>query len=340
MTDDRLIVTDDLVDRIAARFGIGSLRRWSVLSSSWTTNLRLDADDRILVARLHQRWTNRDRLAAIQHVRRCARSAGLPTVTPIPAPDAATMISLPEGTLVELESYVDWDRAMKTPDLLEAGFAELGRLHDLLRSLEPAIAASRAPRANHVPSARAAALTRLGADRIRGWNDPVLDKLADQVVDHIEAVTAAERSWVADQVSQLVHGDFWDNNVLFAGDELAAVIDFDFMAERWRIDDLALPIWFYLLEPGHDLPDDEDRDVVRRLLDAYDSGTERPLSHGERLALPLAVARQPAWSVGRWVLQLEEEDARAHASSSVDELPIARTIMTDLSSWQAALAPR
>jgi homoserine kinase type II len=250
------------------------------------------------------------------------------------------MISLPEGPLVELESFVHWDRGMKTPELLEAGFAELGRLHDLMRSVDSSVAASHAPRANHLPSSRAASLTHLGAERIRGWNDPVLDNFADQVVEHIDAVTAAERSWAPDQVSQLVHGDFWDNNVLFAGDELVAVIDFDFMAERWRIDDLALPIWFYLLEPGHGLPDGADLEIVRRLVAAYDWGTQRPLSRGERLALPLAVARQPAWSAGRWVLQLDDEDARAHARSAVDELPVARAIMTELSTWQAALAPR
>ena len=233
-----------------------------------------------------------------------------------------------------------WDRGMKTPDLLVQGFAALGRLHDVLGGLDLPAEALVAPRANHLGLEQAADLTRQGADRIRSWGDPALSSFADEVVGHIDTVTAAERSVAQQQISQLVHGDFWDNNVLFAGDDLVGLIDFDFMAVRRRIDDLALPIWFFLLEPDHGLPDDHDLDLVCRMVDAYDSGTTRPLSRGERLALPLAIARQPAWSVGRWVLQLDEEDARSHARSAAEEFPVARQLLINLRSWQAGLLPQ
>lgn len=337
MSDDRLAVTDDLVTKIASRFGLPRPDSWQVLSSSWTTNLRLDFGDEMRVARVHQPWTDHDRLTAIQLVRRSARRAGLPTVLPIPDCSGETIITLDDGALAELEPYVVWDRRMNTPDLLISGFAALGRLHDVLDGIELPPGARVAPRANHLGSELAAELTRKGAERIRGWHDPRLTAYADEVVTHVQAVTAAEGSLAGQQTSQLVHGDYWDNNVLFAGNDLVALIDFDFMAVRWRVDDLALPIWFHLLEPDHGLPDDHDLDLVRRMLDAYDSGTARPLSHAERLALPLAIARQPAWSVGRWVLQLDEEDARRHARSASDEFPVARQIMINLHSWQAAL---
>lgn len=333
-------VTDDLVAEIATRFGLPGPKSWQVLSSSWTTNLLLDFTDGSRVARVHQPWTDHDRLAAIQLVRRAANRAGLPTVPPIPDARGETIITLASGALAELEPYAVWDQRMKTPDLLVRGFAALGRLHDVLEGLDLPFAALVAPRANHLGFEHAAALTRQGAERIRDWHDPILSTFADEVVVHINAVTAAERAYAQQQISQLVHGDFWDNNVLFAGDDLAALIDFDFMAVRWRIDDLALPIWFSLLEPDHGLPDDHDLDLVRRLVDAYDSGTTRPLSRSERLALPLAIARQPAWSVGRWVVQLDEEDARRHARSAAEEFPVARQIMINLRSWQAALEPQ
>jgi Ser/Thr protein kinase RdoA (MazF antagonist) len=34
-----------------------------------------------------------------------------------------------------------------------------------------------------------------------------------------------------------VHGDFWDDNVYFHGEELVAVTDLDFMGNRPRVDD-------------------------------------------------------------------------------------------------------
>ena len=43
---------------------------------------------------------------------------------------------------------------------------------------------------------------------------------------------------------QLVHGDFWDNNVKFSGDDVAGILDLDFMEERPRIDDLALTLYY------------------------------------------------------------------------------------------------
>lgn len=87
------------------------------------------------------------------------------------------------------------------------------------------------------------------------------------MVAHIDTVT--EALLTESQVRQPVHGDFCDNNVLFADDDLVAVIDFDFMAARHRTDDPALPIWFFLLEPGRGLPAADDRELVRGLIDAY-----------------------------------------------------------------------
>jgi Ser/Thr protein kinase RdoA (MazF antagonist) len=49
---------------------------------------------------------------------------------------------------------------------------------------------------------------------------------------------------------QLVHGDFWDNNVGFLGGRPVLVADFDFMGERARIDDLALTLWYARCDLG------------------------------------------------------------------------------------------
>jgi homoserine kinase type II len=191
--------------------------------------------------------------------------------------------------------------------------------------------------ANHRSAVESVPASRRGRARVAAWGDPDLAAFANRAVGHLEAVAAAEEPLQAHQRSQVVHGDFWDNNVLIRRGQVVAVIDFDFMAARQRIDDLALSAYFFLLEPPLSLPSAGHRRAIRAMVDAYDRGTDQPLSPAERVALPLAIARQPAWSIGRHVLELDAERARAHAREAMAELPVAQAIMADLPRWQDAL---
>ena len=56
------------------------------------------------------------------------------------------------------------------------------------------------------------------------------------------------------------------------------------------------------------------------------------------MALPFAVARQPAWSIGRWVPTLEEPDAKRHALDAAAEFPVAKAVLEDFKLWQDALS--
>lgn len=334
---ERCVPTAELAAEIGERYGLGRPQGWRDLGGSFTTNLLLEFGEVARVARIHRDWTTPERLTALQGARRAIAAAGVPTVTPLPDPTGNTMITVDSGRLVELEPFVSWNRRMNTPELLRIGFGVLARVHDALRTADLPAAAGTVAYANHLPSADAAALTREGAERMRSWRDPTLGDFPDAVVRHVDTVTALESELADDQHRQLVHGDFWDNNVLFADDQLAAVIDVDFMAERWRIDDLALTVYFYLLEPGRGLPDADDQRMVAEFVDRYDSCTSLPLSKAERLALPLAVARQPAWSAGRWIRELDDDGARHHAADAARELPVAETVLRDLRAWQHAL---
>jgi homoserine kinase type II len=78
---------------------------------------------------------------------------------------------------------------------------------------------------------------------------------------------------------------------------------------------------------------------LRRLVDAYDGGLGNRLSSAERAALPLALARQPLWSIGGWVALLDDEQsARQHAAGSVWEVDWALGITAELDRWQTAFA--
>lgn len=326
-----------MVEEIRRRYQLGIVRHWDDLGGSQTRNLRLSCDRHEVVARIHRRSTGQPRLAAIQTARTATRDAGLPTPAPLPAVDGSTMITLDGGHLAEVEPYLHWTQRMNTAPLLHSGFTLLGRLHDALRTAPLPPAADDAPHANHLHAMETTARVADGVERIRSWGDPELITFADRARDHLERAISAEAPLMDDQIRQVVHGDFWDNNVLFADDQPVAIIDFDFMGRRARIDDLALTIYFWLLQPGRALPDARDREQVAEFVDAYDTGTTLPLSTAERMALPLAVARQPGWSLGRWIPSLDEPEARRHAADAMAEFAVAEQVLTDLERWQATI---
>lgn len=336
--EERLAADDSLVAEIADRYGLGRPAAWCDLGGSWTTNLRLELPGQEpLVARIHRAYAPPERLAAVQAARIAVADAGLPAIRPLATPGGASYVRLGNGRLAELEPFVAWNERMNTAARLESGFGVFGRLHDALRNAALPAAGRTTSAANHIHAEVALAASRRGADRIRGWGDAVLTDLADRAVRHLEAVAETEQPLLDRQLTQVVHGDFWDNNIVFRDGQLAAILDFDFMAARPRIDDLALTVYFFLLEPGRALPTATDRAQVRRLVDAYDAGTTRPLATEERAMLPLAIARQPAWSLGRWALVLDDRDAREHVNHVVGELPVAQAVLAELPAWQDAL---
>jgi len=336
--DGRAVASEALVAEIATVFGLTGRRDWTDLGGSWTTNLLITRDGPPVVARIHQGGRSRERLLAEQAARIALADAGIPAARPLPASDGSTVARLAPGRFVELEPFIPWDTRMNTEPLIRRGFGVLARVHDVLRTTTLPAAAATAPRANHILAADAAAATRRGAARIASWGDEFLTRFAVDVEAHVDAVSGAEAPLIGGQLSQVVHGDFWDNNVLFAGNRLAAVIDFDFMAQRPRVDDLALTAYFWFLQPGKGIPGAVEARELRAFVDAYDGSAQIPLSPVERLALPLAIARQPAWSVGGWVLELDEEHAIRHAREAAAELPVAQAVLADLARWQATLS--
>jgi len=120
---------------------------------------------------------------------------------------------------------------------------------------------------------------------------------------------------------------------------VALVTDFDFMGERARIDDLALTLYFANSTFPDDPLSDDSLGRLCELVDAYDRGLGDPLSRAERLALPLAIARQPLWSLGGWVASLDDEGlARRHASGMFGEVEWTLRMMREGDRWQAAFA--
>lgn len=313
----RPVPTPELVDVLHTSYGLG-VRKVADLGGV-NLNVLVDAEDGRYVARAYLRYVTPDRLAAIQDVRRGLTAAGVPCPRHLPTRDGAGWASLGES-LVEVERFVDHDGYMKTTERLRQGLPLLGRLHSLTRTLEVSAAGRASRYANHIQPEDARAATTRATARIRGWAPTPAERRVADLADELAAlVSAAEHDLWPKLPRQLVHGDFWDNNVFFRGDEVVLVADFDFMGERARVDDLALTLYFADLEPPF-LDRDARAGNVRTLLDAYETGLDEPLTPAERTALPWALARQPLWEIGGWIGSLaEEEKAREY----VAEMPTA-----------------
>lgn len=310
------------------------------LGGEYSLNILVETDNGRFVARVHGTQTDAARLTSIHLARRHLASHGVPTAEPVPTRDGQPFIDL-NGHLVEVERYVEHDAEMGTWRRLELGLPVLGRTHTLLHSIEQEVgkAGRRAPIANHIEPDAALTEALSGVQWMRSWDLTAEERiLADSYEELATRVHAAEVDSVSDLPRQLVHGDFWHNNVLFRGDEVVLVADLDFMGTRLRIDDLSLTLFFANSSLGGDRLSAGRLSQLRALVDAYDSGLPHPLSPPERKALPAAIARQPLWSIGRFVPALPEDRARRVAAYRADDVEWTLQVMEHLEEWQEAFS--
>jgi Ser/Thr protein kinase RdoA (MazF antagonist) len=335
----RATLSPELLEVVRDRYGLGSLN--GVLDLGGSSSLNLLVQDRNLryVVRVYRPYVTEARLGDLHLVRRELTTGGVPCPDGLAAQDGQPWITL-DGRLVEVEYYVEHDAHMDSWERLEMALPMLGRIHTILQDVEICLDSKHPLFANHIEPHDVLDKILRGTQRIRGWASSSAERyLADAAEELAHRVAAAERDLVSRLPRQLIHGDFWDNNVFFRDGRLVLVSDFDFMGGRARIDDVALTLYFTSLKYAETASSDAHLWKLRVLIDAYDRGLATPLSSVERAALPLALARQPLWSIGGWVALLDDEQsARQHAASSISEVDWALGITSELDRWQTAFA--
>jgi homoserine kinase type II len=136
----------------------------------------------------------------------------------------------------------------------------------------------------------------------------------------------------------LVHGDYWDNNVLFHDNQVVLVADLDFMGERARIDDLALTLYYTNSTFSDDPTSDERIRGLSTLVNAYNAGLDEPLTSAERAALPLALARTPLAFIAMIASVDSQAGARRLAAEMAHDISWALAIVRDLDQWRSAFS--
>jgi Ser/Thr protein kinase RdoA (MazF antagonist) len=328
-----------LLQALRDHWGLGGLAGAVDLGGSSSLNLLIRDGDHRSVVRVHRPSVTPERLDAIHQARAALLAGGVPCAPPVPTLRGAPWIRV-QGRPVEVEAHVDHDAVMDAWERLEVGMALLAQTHNLLRRVQVGGEGRRPRFANHLGPADVAASVRRGVARILGWEPtPPERRLAAAAEELAELVTQAEAGPASRLPRQLVHGDFWDNNVLFRGGRPVLLADFDFMGWRARIDDLALTLHCARCDLGGQAGPVEELARLRRLVASYDRGLDLPLSAAERAALPVAMARQPLSSIGGWVARLDDEGAARRDGAGVGpELAAARRIMTDLDRWRDGFA--
>ena len=254
-------------------------------------NLNVWVDNHVV--RVYGPWVSAERGQALQQIRQTLKRAGIPIPDLRPTLDGSLWATFGDNFL-EVEQYITGE-PMDLGQQFRAGMQLLGRLHTLMADLA---LQHPPPIANHLPQEFALDATHDATAFIRAWNPTPQEAHLAEVAETLAGLLP-----VVDLPCQLVHGDFWDNNVLFQDTTAVAVLDFDFAGVRPRIDDLALPL-SYAVENHLPLT------AVRELLDAYDSGCEIPLSRAERRALPFAMARMALFFLQYLLIPLSDP---AHA---------------------------
>ncbi|NLS75719.1 MAG: phosphotransferase, partial [Chloroflexi bacterium] len=142
--------------------------------------------------------------------------------------------------------------------------------------------------------------------RIEAMRDTLAEALADlpdspERPDALAMLAAAEElsraplgSWVESLPSAIIHGDYTPANVLFRGDSVGGIFDFDWVSRQPRVIDLGEALIFFAFTRRDPIdPDDiwslvqgwaPDLDAARAFLAAYQA--EWPLTREEARALP------------------------------------------------------
>jgi homoserine kinase type II len=176
------------------------------------------------------------------------RESGFPAPAVLPTAGGETLLAL-EGELYEVQEFVDgtlYDH--DRPAHLSAAARTLARYHESVRGL--AAPALRRPGTLYSPAALHTNLARL----VEAWEiaqDSVLVHAARQLEEHISDLAA--RFAAHGELPHLhIHGDYYAGNLLFEGDRVAGVVDYD--KARWqpRVVELAEAlIYFSSPRPGH-----------------------------------------------------------------------------------------
>lgn len=317
-----------------------AVRLWDIDDAGWSvivddgmnTTVRLPTADAAL--HIYRAGTTSARMRAMHVARGRLADEGVPVVDLIPS--VARRTWEPHGArMLEVENWVDHDGQMNTWERLRRGGLLLAAIHSIWADLDLGTDGEACDWANWIAPSQTSANAAAAVATLNRWQFSGLARDVKRLAD-LTCVDVA-------LPQQVVHGDFWDNNIYLRGEDIVAVTDFDFLGRRPRIDDLALLLYFadeqpYFAGAGHRSAAVRRSDLAQ-LVTAYTHRLERPLSDAELTALPYALARQPMWTYAKRVLEHpDQERARDDAIATAAAVGRALEILDEPETWSHAFS--
>jgi homoserine kinase type II len=267
------------------------------------------------VLRIHQNATAQQ-VAAERRLLTALADAGLPFEVPVPMPtvDGRPTLATEYGPATLTQWTPGGHPARDSRGLGLAG-AALGQLHVALASLPVRLAPTDwSTRPLNAIHPHVTDLDELAAEMMRALpTEPGARWFADRAPE-IEARTTR---WYEVLPRQIVHGDYALGNVLVAGDQVTAILDFEVAGIDMRLIDVAAA----LLQSTDDLRPDE----VAAFCGGYASHVH--LTEGEHDALPTVLRYRTLgsaiWRAGRWRAghaTLDEVADRLRDGARIDSL--------------------
>jgi len=331
--------TNELANLLNAEYGFAKSAKYIDLEGSSSLNLYVESNQTRYVVRVYRPYVTSNRLDDIICIRKKLNENDIPCSKTHQNIKNQNYI-IWNDRLVEIEYFIKNDGVMDTLEKLQSALPLFGKMTSVLGDIENISTDSENPHfANQIHFEQITKMIEKGCARILSWN-PTDSEL--EIVDISkkleEMVTQAGGKIFSKLPQQLAHGDFWDNNVLFNGNKIALIVDFDFMGKRRRIEDIALTLYYSHISDNlckSDTMSTERAFELKQLLNLYESGLNTRLTETERIALPIAIALQALWGIGGWVVKLDDENtARNHVSGMAWELEQCKYIMDNLDEWQ------
>ncbi len=302
-------VSEKDIAGIADGFGL-TLRSSTAVPLGGAVNgvVRVTTDAGEVVLRVHRPWTTVDRLEGVHRVQDHLRSHGLPVPDVLVARSGHRWMWL-HDRLAEAMPYVPGGAQADTWEEFAVSFVMLGRLHAALASLPPNSVSTSVPALAHGSFADPRTALSMLAE-----TDPAFASCADrerygeaaEIRCEVRALLRhlyLERASYEDSLPRsLIHADFLGTNVLIANGRVIAILDFDRLAWRERVHDLAVSLYCVLgrlhrAQPATEPPTPAELARLAGLVAIYEESAAAPLDPRELAALPFEMARVPLYPV-------------------------------------------
>jgi homoserine kinase type II len=267
----------DQLAALAATFGLGTLRTWKAIAAGTiNSNFAIETETGRFFLRINEGKAEAD-VAWESRLVAALAAAGVPTPPPMSATTGAPYAALPGSSPVKWVSAFGWRPGvhLSPDDVTESRARTFGRALAELHLAALALPADwrRESIYDYVHLLRRfETIIRIG--------DPALAR-ASSVLGRELAEAANARAIRAAATQGIIHGDLFRDNVLWDGDAISAILDFEQASGGSLVYDLAVCIndWCWNGAPRIDL--------ATALLAGYQA--IRPLQEADRAALPYEI---------------------------------------------------